>query len=548
MKYFSLFAVILLFSYIVKGQTVGLIQHENNSLDDGYVLFAPNTSTTTYLIDKCGKKVKSWQSAYKPGQSVYLLSDGTLLRTGNTNNTTFKVGGSGGIVEKIDWDGNVVWSYIVSDATKCQHHDVKAMPNGNVLIIAWESKTKTEAIAAGLNPSLAPTTVWSEYIIEVQPKGINGGTIVWEWHLWDHLVQDYDNNKPNFGAIASNHQLININYKSTTTNEDWIHLNSIDYNPVLDQIVLSSHNFNEIWIIDHSTSTAEAASHTGGNSGAGGDLLYRWGNPAAYDKGTSATQKLYGQHNAYWIPTGYPFEDQIMIFNNGVRRPDGNYSTVEIINPPVNGYTYDISLPFLPSSTSWNYNYGDPNGLYSQNISGAQQLPNGNVLICIGGSGRFIETTTSGMQVWEYINPVKNTGVISQGTTPSMNSVFRCTYYPSSYTGFASHTLIPGKTIENSNTISDSCHLVLGIESNSDSNKLKIYPNPAKEKINISFIDIESKNVSVQIFNTIGEIVYVTDEEVKGVLVIDIQSFETGMYVVKVDSERGSFSERFIKK
>ncbi|MBT3800019.1 MAG: hypothetical protein HOG05_02615, partial [Bacteroidetes bacterium] len=169
MKYFSLFAVILLFSYIVKGQTVGLIQHENNSLDDGYVLFAPNTSTTTYLIDKCGKKVKSWQSAYKPGQSVYLLSDGTLLRTGNTNNTTFKVGGSGGIVEKIDWDGNVVWSYIVSDATKCQHHDVKAMPNGNVLIIAWESKTKTEAIAAGLNPSLAPTTVWSEYIIEVQP-------------------------------------------------------------------------------------------------------------------------------------------------------------------------------------------------------------------------------------------------------------------------------------------------------------------------------------------------------------------------------------------
>ncbi|MGC8644373.1 MAG: hypothetical protein ACP5XB_31305, partial [Isosphaeraceae bacterium] len=59
----------------------------------------------------------------------------------------------------------------------------------------------------------------------------------------------------------------------------------------LDQILLSVHSFSEIWIIDHGTTTAEAATHKGGRSGKGGDLLYRWGNPQAYRAGTAADQQ-----------------------------------------------------------------------------------------------------------------------------------------------------------------------------------------------------------------------------------------------------------------
>ena len=67
-------------------------------------------------------------------------------------------------------------------------------------------------------------------------------------------------------------------------------MNSVAYHPELDQIVLSVLGFSEIWIIDHGTTTAEAAGHTGGRSGKGGDLLYRWGNPRAYRAGSAVDQ------------------------------------------------------------------------------------------------------------------------------------------------------------------------------------------------------------------------------------------------------------------
>ena len=53
-------------------------------------------------------------------------------------------------------------------------------------------------------------------------------------------------------------------------------MNAVDYNAEFDQLMISVHNLSEVWIIDHSTTTAEAAGHTGGRSGKGGDILYRW--------------------------------------------------------------------------------------------------------------------------------------------------------------------------------------------------------------------------------------------------------------------------------
>jgi hypothetical protein len=526
--------------------TVGLIQHNPGTLDDGFVLFAPTRSNTTYLIDKCGKKVKSWTSTYNPGLSCYLLSDGTLLRTGVVQSQLFNAGGHGGVIEKIDWNGNVIWTYFISDATNWQHHDVKALPNGNILVIAWESKTNTQAIAKGRNPLLVPTTLWSEQILEIQPTGATGGNIVWEWHLWDHLIQDFDNTKPDFGAVNTNPQLLNINYKATAASSDWIHLNSIDYNVALDQILVSSRVLNEIWIIDHSTSSTEAASHTGGNSGKGGDFLYRWGNPLAYNTGTST--QFFGQHNAQWIQNGLPYENHIMVFNNGNGRTGGNYSTIEIINPPVDGFNYTSSLPYLPASTSWIYNDGNPNNFYAQLTSGCQQLSNGNVLFCNGPKGTFKEISASGTILWEYINPVSVTGILTQGTTAASNSAFRCTFYPSSYSGFNNHILSPTTTIENSNSVSSTCTLYTTIDEETIGEEaVFVYPNPAKEFINIEISGLTSENICIELIDVFGNIVQKENgKNENGIFNLNVSSLAPGYYLLKISSNHAVIQKKII--
>jgi hypothetical protein len=423
---------------------------------EGYVLFAPMYCKTTYLIDKCGRQVHDWKSNYYPGLSVYLLPDGHLLRTGTVTDTFFPNGSNGGIIEKIDWDGDVVWSYIISNDSIGQHHDIFPMDNGNILAIVRHIIPESKAIAGGRHKgTIGGSELYSERVIEIKPIGKDSAEIVWQWSLWDHIIQDASFSKPRFDNIANHPELMNINY-APGQSQDWIHMNSIDYNKELDQILLSCHNISEIWIIDHSTTTKQAASHTGGKYGKGGDLLYRWGNPAAYDKGSKADQKFFLQHNANWIPSGYKDGGDIMVFNNGFSRIPF-YSTVDIISPPINSNgTYNKSLPYGPSSQKWIYKDSIPERFYSGFISGANRLENGNTLICSGLPGIFFEIDSNNSIVWEYVNPVANNDeVLNDGETGG-SGVFRCTQYSTSYSGFNGKVLTPSGPIEK-NSYSYSC-------------------------------------------------------------------------------------------
>lgn len=390
---------------------------------DGYNLFAPLGETTTYLIDEQGDTVFTWPSAYRPGNAVYLLESGNLLRTGNTGSTNFNAGGAGGIVEEMTSDGTVTWSFEYDTTQGRLHHDIEPLPDGNVLMIAWELKTESDALAAGRNPTLLTDgELWPDTIIEVDPET---STIVWQWHVWDHLVQDYDSNQANYGVVAGHPELINLNYTGAGTRPgvaDWNHINSIDYHAQFDQILLSVRGFSEIWVIDHSTTTAEAAGHSGGNSDAGGDLLYRWGNPQTHNSGDSGDQQLFVQHDAQWIPSGYPGAGNILVFNNGGGRPDGDYSSVDEIAPPVD--SAGSYSGYGPTAPVWSYTAATPADFYATNISGAQRLSNGNTLICDGPAGYFFEVTTAGDVVWDYDH--------------GEQAIFRVTRYQSDYQGLPS--------------------------------------------------------------------------------------------------------------
>jgi hypothetical protein len=370
---------------------------------NGQILFAPMYSTTTYLIDNTGAVNHTWSSNYFPGEAVRWLGDGTILRTIKVEFSGS--GGSGGGVQKVQWDGTVVWDFRYNTNGYLSHHDIMPLPNGNVLMIAWETKTRTEATNAGRDPnSFIGDTFMPDHIIEVKPTGPTNGDIVWEWHVWDHLIQDYDSSKTNYGVVADHPELIDINYGINPVISDWLHSNSIDYNEKFNQILISVRNFNEIWVVDHSTTTAEAAGHIGGNSGKGGDLLYRWGNPEAYRAGTTSDEKLFYQHDATWIETGCPGEGDILVFNNGANRPGSHYSTVDEIAPPVNDngeYYLEPGSPYEPESLTWSYIGSPPVNFYSAGISGAQRLKDGNTLICNGIAGKFFEVTPSGTTVWQ---------------------------------------------------------------------------------------------------------------------------------------------------
>lgn len=63
-------------------------------------------------------------------------------------------GGFAGLIEEFDWEGNKVWELKVNSKKGVFHHGMQRLPNGNTMVIAWEYKTREEAIAKGRKPRL----------------------------------------------------------------------------------------------------------------------------------------------------------------------------------------------------------------------------------------------------------------------------------------------------------------------------------------------------------------------------------------------------------
>ncbi len=527
-KYFLLLYFLSSSTLLLAQQTVGLFTNTPEAFP-GYTLFAPIGNNTTYLINNCGQKVHSWTSTYPPAMSAYLLEDGSLLRTKNASNSFFPGGGSGGGIEQFDWEGNLIWEYTISSDMECQHHDIEYLPNGNILALVWDKKTSLETAIAGRTKPNAE--LWSEKIIEIKPDLVNGGgTIVWEWKVWDHLVQDIDSTKTNYGIIANSPERININYNGGIASDvDWLHFNSIDYNADLDQILISCHRTNEIWIIDHSTTLSEAAGRSGGRSGKGGDLLFRWGNPRAYNRGVVIDQKLFRQHDAQWIDADMPGAGTIMVFNNQAGGQD-KYSTVNIITPPIdeNGH-YELSgMRYGPSDFSWTYQAPNPTDFFSTNISGASRLANGNTLICEGTSGKLFEINDSNAIVWEYVNPISGAGITTQGDPRGANFVFRCTRYPKDYAAFNGRNIRTQGYIEAGSSFS--C-IELHNEEIENEADISIYPNPSHGQITI---DSEKSPKKIRLYNSIGALVYESDNG-EHLQSISTHSLAEGMYFLHIE-------------
>lgn len=530
------------FASFAQKHTVGLLSADNSKTFKGYNLMYPHEQPNVYLLDNCGKIVHQWvdNADSRPGNTVYLLDDGSILKTKRSSvivGNPMWSGGGGGTVEKRDWNNNLLWTYTLNDSFNRLHHDIEPMANGNILMISWEKKTKAQAIAAGRNPStVANGEIWPDRIIEVKPIGKDSSVIVWQWHLWDHLIQNFDSTKPFYGNPADNPGRINLNYATLNSSKNWAFMNAISYNESLDQIVVSSPSFNEIWIIDHSTTTAQAAGRSGGNSKKGGDLIYRWGNPNAYGQGTVADQKLFFPHDIHFMAKKFGEKDfgKLMVFNN---RAGSNYSTVNIIETKFDNYFMEYGKngnTYLPNGFFWTYKRPDSTAMYSSGLSSVQRLANGNTLICSAQQGYTFEITPSNEIIWEYVTPLKLGVRVSQGDTtlgPADNNTFRVKRYASTHPAFTGKTLKPIGYIE-LNPDTNFCNISLGIKDVTAANSVSIFPNPSSNLLSINNVNgIDNISISTllgtKIYEWSGAKVTAHD--------IDVSGIQNGLYIISVN-------------
>ena len=413
--------------------TVGTTVYDPTNVFDGYTLIYPHNQPHAYLLNFCGEVVHQWESDAdsRPGNTAYLMPNGDLLMTrrpASIAGNPIWAGGGGATIERRTWENEVIWSYTQNDDSARFHHDIAPMPNGNVLAICWEAIDSTAALAAGANPeTLMGVGLWSEKVVELAPDGSGGAEVVWEWRLWDHLIQDMNPEAANFGVVAENPNKVDLNYPTPENlPADFVHMNSIDYNPLNDHILLSAPEFDEVWIIDHSPFS-------------NGDLKWRWGNPEAYDTADSTQHHLHYQHDANWVDEPYqmgsPFLGKISIFNNRVPGEEGERSALTVVAPPYDEYENQYLIQdgvFAPSAPDWNWQAADPLSFSSGGLSSFQPLAGPRFLVCEGRAGRISEITLAGDTVWQYVTPLQGGVPVAQGTEllPAANMTFRATRYP----------------------------------------------------------------------------------------------------------------------
>lgn len=460
---------------------------------DGYALYNLQNNKTTYMIDKDGEIAHSWACEMNGNYAVALTDEGNLVRGGVYSGNQLTGAAVGGIIQEYDKDAKVVWEFAYSDATHVSHHDICLMPNGNVLLTAWEVKTANELSDAGYTGTSAG---WPTHIIEVQRDG-SGGKIVWEWHIWDHFIQDVDKDKDNFGVVKEHPELMDINALTVSRRGgDWFHVNGLDYNEDLDQIVFTSRFASEFFIIDHSTTTAEAATHAGGKSGKGGDFLFRWGNPANY--GSSDSRQIPGAvHDPRWVKEGRPNAGYIQFFNNA--GGGTKISVVDAINPTRNGFNYAWDgTGNDPSEKDWRHVCAD----YADGQSASDRMSNGNIFVALSKLYMY-EADSTGKIVWQY------------NASPAKAFRYECDH--------------PG------------VWALLGAEGCGTANAIDlqkksyiVYPNPSNGTFSIKGLEAE-KNYSVTISDLLGQKLDIEIHESQ----FNLSAYASGQYIIRIAFENG---------
>lgn len=367
MRYLILAVSALLLALVASGQAsayptapeTGVRILDEEKVCPGYVLFAPmfgddsvEAEGTVYLVNVHGEVVHKWEMDSRPGFYAQLLPNGNLLYSGVSVTDKQIPIHHGGVLQEINWDGDVVWSY----ENDYMHHDFNMLPSGNIAALVYQQMpvSLSEQVQGGVpGTEMEDGSMWADSIIEVDREG----NIVWRWDSWEHLDPVQDALHPVWSRY------------------EWTHSNSVRYiesDPLTgsEAYLISIREINTVALIDRET----------------GDFIWRWG-PGVITR----------QHDARPLDNG-----NILIFDNG----EGPRDTGPVLDVP-HSRVLEVDPRDNGGTVVWEY---AAEGLYgwrffSAIISGAQRLPNGNTLITEGVGGRIFEVTPDKEIVWEYMNP-----------------------------------------------------------------------------------------------------------------------------------------------
>jgi hypothetical protein len=307
-----------------------------------------------------------------------------------------------------------------------QHHDYQREGNpvgyyvpGLDPLVA-EGKTLLLCHKNIMNPKISGKLLLDDTIIEVTW----GGKITWEWRCSDH-----------FGEMGLSEEARNTLARDPNTRigrggtGDWMHINSMSalgpnrwfnagderFHP--DNIIWDGRQTNILAITDKKT----------------GEIVWQIGPNYAATPALRKLGQFIGQHHVHMVPKGLPGEGNILAFDNGGKAGYGapNPGAPTGKNNALRDYSRVVEFNPVTLEVVWQYTAleagfimpGDGNRFYSNYISAAQRLPNGNTLITEGADGRLFEVTTEHEIVWEYISPY-------YGKKKNQNMVYRAYRLP----------------------------------------------------------------------------------------------------------------------
>jgi len=390
---------------------------------NGFTIFTAE-GYQTVLIDMNGNVVHHWKNLCNEEHPAKLLPGGYAM--GATGKRGRLLGDEeSNDLSVVDWHGNIVWTWKRAGV----HHDFQREGNPVGYYVPgmdpYVDKGRTLFVSHKIvkNKRISDKPLYDDVILEVDYSG----KILFEWLASDHVRE------MGFSRLARIVMYRYPNYTMTRTpgvvGGDWIHINSASwlgpnkwydsgderFNP--ENIIYSGRQTNTMGIIDRKT----------------GKIVWHLGPDYTRTRRLRKLGQIIGQHHAHMIPKGLPGEGNILIFDNGgyggygvpsstapygVNVDKRDYSRVIEINP--------VTLKVVWEYTAQKAGNRDKYKFYSDYVSSAQRLPNGNTLITEGSVGRIFEVTPDYKTVWEYISPYYN-------KSENFNLVYRAYRVPYDY-------------------------------------------------------------------------------------------------------------------